>query len=312
MICITPITVVRPYRKMDSKYGSENAVTVPCGKCFICLVKRQKDWVFRMTKELNRSSSAAFITLTYEEPPLSPNGLMTLRSQDFTKFIKRLRHETKEKITYYSIGEYGSKYKRPHYHAIIFNLPHKLIRNSALIESIWKAGEWEGAIPGIIQVDACTAGSIGYVAGYCQHGTWIPDHCPNSGLVDDRKPHYSAMSKGIGSNYLTPAIKKYHKQNAIGYLTGPGGYLQRIPRYYKEKLFTPDELSEKLAWKKQVNLDAQEYAEFNIEKWFKSVEAEVSWKKTEIQKFEQKQKYERQSLDSERSLTRSTQAVRVL
>lgn len=265
------------------------AVQVPCGKCRICLKKRQRDWIFRMQKELQRSTSSCFLTLTYEQAPLSENGLMTLRSQDLTKFFKRLRLKSPNKLKYYAVGEYGSKYSRPHYHAIVFNLPQHLIARSDRIESIWHGGSWNGALPGIIQVDACTAGSIGYVAGYCNQGTWTPEHDRDTGLIDDRRPHYSAMSKGLGWNYLTPNMVKYHVQNKIGYVTTPGGGIQRLPRYFRDKIFSKLE-------REEMAREAAELEAFDLDKWFQSVDHQVEYIKMEQKKFEQKLKLERQAL----------------
>lgn len=290
MQCLTPVTVLRPYRKMNKRF-EDAAVQVPCGKCRICLSKRQRDWIFRMEKELQRSSSACFITLTYEHPPTTQNGLYTLQSQDLTKFFKRLRIKArKAKIRYYAVGEYGSKYRRPHYHAIVFNLPRYLIERSDLIESVWHAGNWpDGVKPGIIQVDACTSGSIGYVAGYCNQGTWVPDHCADTGLIDDRRPHYSAMSKGIGQNYLTPKTIEYHVSKKIGFIQTDDKHIQRLPRYYRDKIFSRAE-------REQMAREAEELNAFDLNEWFRNVEHQIEYIKTEQRKWEQKQVLERQSL----------------
>lgn len=240
-----------------------------------------------MEKEQERSTSSCFITLTYEEPPLSPNGWMTLRSQDVTKFIKRLRHESKEKLKYYSVGEYGSKYNRPHYHIIMFNLPQRLVIRSESIAAIWHGGSWEpGVKPGIIQVDACTSGSIGYVAGYCQQGTWVPDHCQLTGLIDDRRPHYSTMSKGLGDNYLTPQQIAWHKKTGTIVLNRPGGHIQRLPRFYRDKIFSRAE-------RERIYEESQEIENYDFEKWFRSAEHRIEYTRVEQQKFEQKVNQER-------------------
>jgi hypothetical protein len=267
------------------------AVQVPCGKCRICLSKRQRDWIFRLEKELERSTSACFITLTYESPPVSQNGLFTLQSQDLTRFFKRLRVASKKhKIKYYAVGEYGSKFQRPHYHAIVFNIPRNIVERSYIIESIWHGGTWADNVkPGIIQVDACTSGSIGYVAGYCNQGTWAPDHCNHTGLIDDRRPHYSCMSKGLGANYLTPNTVKYHVENQIGFLQTDLKHIQRLPRYYRDKIFSRAE-------REQMAKEAAELEAFDLDQYFRNAEHQIEYIKTEQLKWEQKQKLERQSL----------------
>lgn len=97
-------------------------VPVPCGKCPPCLQRRTAEWCFRIFQESKTHLSASFITLTYEKPPITPNGFMTLHTPDFQKFMKRLRklHPRGTRIKYYAVGEYGTERKRPHYHAILF------------------------------------------------------------------------------------------------------------------------------------------------------------------------------------------------
>lgn len=44
---------------------------------------------------------------------------------------------------------------------------------------------------------------------------------------------------GIGLSYVTPDTKRYHSQDVENHtkLTLPGGVIQRMPRYYKDKVF---------------------------------------------------------------------------
>lgn len=199
------------------------------------------DWCFRLENEHIHSKSACFITLTYEVPPLSPNGIPTLDRSHLTNFFKRLRHSTHEKLKYYAVGEYGTQFKRPHYHIILFNYPmRKLLRSSNILD-IWHGGKWPDATPGHIQIDACTPGSIGYVANYCQVGTFVPDTCTDTGLIDDRIPHFSVMSKKMGLSYLTPRKYDYHVRTLNAFVTRPGGAIQRLPRYFRDKIYTKTE-----------------------------------------------------------------------
>jgi len=215
------------------------------------------DWCFRLEKENLVSTSSCFITLTYESPPLSPNGLQTLDRSHLTKFIKRLRKTCHEKLKYYAIGEYGTQFSRPHYHIILFNYPmRKLLRHKPILDT-WHGGAWEDATPGHIQIDACTPGSIGYVANYCQVGTWTPNDCRVSGLVDDRQPHFSVMSKKLGLSYLTPQMYKYHVKNLANFVTRPGGAIQRLPKYFRDKIFTYSE-------KKEIQ---KQFEEWNLHDW---------------------------------------------
>ena len=72
-MCLTPISL-----KQERKNVS---FPVPCGKCPDCVKKRTSQWSFRLRKQAEVSTSAYFITLTYdtEHVPITPNGFMTLK-----------------------------------------------------------------------------------------------------------------------------------------------------------------------------------------------------------------------------------------
>lgn len=217
---------------------------VPCGKCHECLATRRNTWAFRLYHHMQVSESACFMTLTYGrvhergrylygiDPPLSFNGHETLCKKDLQDFFKRLRKRNQGKIKYYACGEYGSKFKRPHYHIIMFGLDRFLLQNSLLVSSkIWKMGS--------IDIAACNMPTINYTVGYIMKGLWQPEQDD-----DDRQPEFSVMSKNLGLNYLTPALWDYHVNNMVGHVTLPNGALMTMPRYYKDRIFTKDERKE--------------------------------------------------------------------
>lgn len=61
----------------------------------------------------------SFITLTYDDEHLPPGNTLVLKH--FQDFMKRLRKQFGTNIRYLHCGEYGEKFGRPHYHALIFN-----------------------------------------------------------------------------------------------------------------------------------------------------------------------------------------------
>lgn len=141
--------------------GRFSAVPVPCGRCPPCKQRRVNSWVFRLMQEEKRSSSAYFVTLTYDTRfvPISDNGFMTLRKKDYQDFMKRLRKLSPHvSIKYYAAGEYGSKFNRPHYHAIMFNVPD--------IELFAKAWSLDGIQLGAVHVGSVTGDSIAYTMKY--------------------------------------------------------------------------------------------------------------------------------------------------
>ncbi|MDE5972064.1 MAG: hypothetical protein K2G94_04895, partial [Muribaculaceae bacterium] len=110
-------------------------ISVPCGKCVACLQKRRMNWAFRLEKEKLNSSSALFITLTYDNAflPLDKDGLAHVSKRDCQTFLKRLRRNVEREmlklgkespsLRYILSSEYGSQTLRPHYHLLLFNFP---------------------------------------------------------------------------------------------------------------------------------------------------------------------------------------------
>jgi hypothetical protein len=119
MQCQSPFLV----KNKNLDVNNENLMTpVPCGKCIPCLKRRSSHWSFRILQESKTAKSSCFITLTYDQVPLSPNGLPTLLKRDYQTFFKRLRKlaphkKGKKRLKYFACGEYGTKTARPHYHS---------------------------------------------------------------------------------------------------------------------------------------------------------------------------------------------------
>lgn len=155
---------------------------VPCGKCANCRKRRVSAWSFRLLQEEKVSTSAHFITLTYDTAtvPITRNGYMSLKKRDVQLFLKRLRKahsgSASSGIKYYGVGEYGGKTKRPHYHIILFNI------DVELVQTAWKWGQ-------IHYGNVCGA-SVGYTLKYMCKEKQIPMHCN-----DDRIPEFALMSK---------------------------------------------------------------------------------------------------------------------
>jgi len=218
--CITPFHV-------KDKFTGEY-IPVPCSKCPPCKKRRTSGWSFRLVKEGERSQSALFVTLTYntEVVPITKNGFMNLDKADVQKFMKRLRKLSNEKLKYYLCGEYGTKRMRPHYHLIIFNA------DKEKVELAWTL---DRRPLGQIYIGDVNEASIGYTLKYMTKKGKIPMH-----YNDDRQKEFSLMSKGLGSNYLTENMIKWHKNNIEErmYCNLKGNKKIAMPRYYKDKIYS--------------------------------------------------------------------------
>lgn len=232
MACNSPL-----YRQIKGSW-----MPLPCGRCPPCKKRRVDGWVFRLMQEDKVSTSAHFITLTYDPAhvPISKNGFMTLDKEEFPRFMKRLRKLTTNKLKYYACGEYGTQNKRPHYHAIVFNVP-----DSEMFFEAWKV---DGKHFGQVVVGDVTGNSVAYTMKYIDKANnsagLYPGWRPFVGR-DDRVKEFALMSKGMGKAYLTDRIIRYHNDDLNrNYLTVDGGFKIAMPRYYKERIFDEDARAE--------------------------------------------------------------------
>lgn len=228
--CMTPFCIrKKTFVGGTSQDGThhQSTVAVACGKCPACYARRVSQWSFRLMQQEKVSSSAHFITLTYETAHvhITPNGFLTLDKRDTQLFFKKLRKHpanTGRPIKYFLVGEYGGKTRRPHYHVLVFN---------ACIESFQSA--WD---KGSVHYGTVSGASIGYCLKYMSK-PWRPMH-----KNDDRVPQFALMSKGLGANYLTPAMRNWHLKDAHNrmYCNTSDNKKIAMPRYYKQKIYNED------------------------------------------------------------------------
>lgn len=226
--CLTPYTVENPRFK---KFGGQRTFAVRCGRCPNCLRYRAAQWSFRLMQEDKVAKHSAFITLTYDgdHVPITPNGFMSLRPRDLTLFWKRLRKLSGEKLRYYACGEYGGRYRRPHYHAVLFGLS-----DSGCVAQAWQV---DGRAIGLVHVGNVSSRSVMYTVNYMNKPRYVPEH-----KRDDRVQEFSRMSRGLGEAYLSPAIVAWYKRNLHRqFVLMPDKWKAPLPRYYKERMYTDEE-----------------------------------------------------------------------
>ncbi|QCS36613.1 replication initiator protein [Capybara microvirus Cap3_SP_535] len=223
----------------DSPILSCVSLDLPCGKCPSCKLQRSIDWSVRMVHESLMHKDNSFITLTYDNDHLPSDRLLCKR--DVQLFIKRLRKAIyPANLRYFLCGEYGSKFKRPHYHIVFFGYkPDKLdtdleckagisqIFRSSFIESIWSKGH--------CYVGSVTQKSCAYVARYCTK------------KQDENFPHKEftlcSTRPGIGSSYFDLHYKDFYKEDSVILITDDiDKPLKsfRVPKYYDKLLLKVD------------------------------------------------------------------------
>ncbi len=209
MACFHPISGYRArsgrvvFSRKESLAGIK--ATIPCGQCIGCRLERSRQWAVRCVHEASMYADNCFITLTYNDVNLPIDG--SLEKKDYQDFMKRLRRDVEpRKIRYYHCGEYGDRTRRPHYHAILFNIDFadkilfKQVNGQNLYTSKYLEEKWE---KGFATVGDVTFESAAYVARYIMKkitGTRARDHYvnadPDTGEINWLEPEYTTMSRG--------------------------------------------------------------------------------------------------------------------
>lgn len=254
-MCLSPI-----YKKNEKfgEYGqSERYFVIPCGKCEECMKKTQNDWFVRSKAELERSSCALFITLTYDDlnVPLVED-IPVLQKSDLQDFFKRLRHHFPFRLKYLACGEYGGRTFRPHYHFVLF-IPLDVILTTDFLDQVrvkiaksWNLGNF--------MVDYATDFRIRYVVKYLLKG----EHASEWFSLEKQEefPPFRLVSKGLGNNILQRPIPD--DVNKLRY-SCDGGISFAYPRYYRDKIFKKKP-SLKYQWimkQREQSIDFSEYVQ---------------------------------------------------
>lgn len=241
-----------------------NRIELPCGQCTGCRLEHAKGWAVRCILEAKQWTFNYFITLTYspENVPINTRidtetgeviDIMTLKKQDLQNFMKRLRryyeyHFGPSTIRFFACGEYGEETERPHYHAILFNLPipdlepyfvnheHQMVWKSKIIDDIWGLG--------ITSVGEVSYQSAAYVARYILKKQKGPNKV-DLGRADE----FTLMSRrpGIAAEYYQQYKEDIYKNDEIIITARMDKAIGVKPPRYFDKLYDleePDKLWE--------------------------------------------------------------------
>lgn len=267
MECEKPVWIHDPARPLiRDKYGTDlYRIKVSCGKCPACQSNHRKMWYFRLKVESNKCISSYVVTLTYNDKVVPDYEVYNnefryhpIRYSDIQDFHKRLRKRIGP-FRFFAIAEYGSERLRPHYHiCYFFDHPQNQTEFEDSVFASW--------FPDCrITIDTTNDRACNYILKYCLSmvDETVPD-CFRPKLRCSTKPY-------IGSGFLDDleVLRWLHvkKTDISNYL----GYRQRLPRIYRDKVFSEDE-------KKFI---AQELGrvqeERSKEKFFKVLEKELKY-----------------------------------
>lgn len=215
------------------KMPNGSIVFVPCGKCIACRIDKRNEWTWRLMSEIQVCDSV-FLTLTIDDDNLQGPSL---KKRSVQLFLKRFRKALDgRKIKYFFVGEYGEIGMRPHYHAIICNVstgkPMSYDTGDVdILRSCWPYG--------FIKVVPASKGSIRYVLKYMDK---MQDDDVFNALHPNLVPPFRLMSKGIGRGFIEKYFSSLRDNDGNFFFDG---VWRPLPRYYKEKLFTHEELENK-------------------------------------------------------------------
>lgn len=222
------------------------SLTLPCGQCVGCRLERSRQWAVRCFHESQLHDFNSFITLTYDDSHLPPNGSLVYR--DFQLFMKLLRKSrAPNPVRFFMCGEYGETFFRPHFHACLFNVffsDRRLLKRLPSGSNLYRSPELESLwTKGFSSIGDVTFESAAYVARYCLKKVTGPSASSHYTRVDSDTgeiynitPEFTRMSlkPGIGANWF----RRYRSDvfNDDKDFVVVRGVKMKPPRYYDNLL----------------------------------------------------------------------------
>ncbi|QCQ84872.1 replication initiator protein [Blackfly microvirus SF02] len=261
MGCDYPITAYRSreFNPETKRYGmtfnplkalnSTHSIRVPCGKCTGCRLERSRQWAVRSMHEASLHERNCFITLTYSDEHLPVD--YSVHERDWQLFMKRLRKQAfPQLIRFLACGEYGEKFLRPHYHALIFGFDPDdkiLFETSPRGDKLYLSKMLQASWPfGLVTVGSLTYQSASYTARYAmkkisgpQADTHYLRQHPLHGFICRVRPEFLLMSRrpGLGQGWF----EKYGQETFTHDSVIIDGREAQPPRFYFQQLTEEDQ-----------------------------------------------------------------------
>lgn len=213
---------------------------MPCGQCSYCRANKITLWSNRIQSEINKSRST-FLTLTYDSNHLTyvkdEQGKInySLNKNDVHKFFDNLRHQVKnlpliplhntKDFKYLLVGEYGGRFNRPHYHAIVMGLDFKQFKQ--LYINLWRHGSIKSLPTNNATVRYCLDYMSKNLNGELAQAVYDK--------LNIERPFMNCSNK-IGFDYFQ---KHSEEINNTGFIKNANKLLQ-VPTYYKNLFYRYD------------------------------------------------------------------------
>jgi len=248
MPCYSPITGYRSQKPNENgkfpvvfqfrKGYYDFKISVPCGKCVGCKLDKARLWSIRCSHEAQMHRDNCVVTLTYDDVHLPFGG--SLCKDDVRAFMKRLRSFVKRRLKisglrFYLCGEYGERFKRPHFHILLFgfDFPDKILVcnrkgvrlfESKILDKLWGLG--------FANIGEVNDHSISYVSRYVLKKLYNSDSSVD--MYEGLTPEFVLMSRrpGIGSTWFSKFESDVFPHD---YVVLKGGAKLKPPRFYDEK-----------------------------------------------------------------------------
>lgn len=237
MACLAPLQGYRSgsggFTASSSKSPSGVPMTISCGHCIQCRIRRSAEWALRISHEASEYSENTFLTLTYAPEHFPSDGSISIRAVQL--FMKRLRKFIcPRRVRFFAVGEYGELFGRPHYHVLLFgySFPDRVPSRRTRFGRAWRSASLEALWPfGRCELGSLSWHSASYVARYCIKKITGP-------LAE---AHYGGLLPEFQLSSSRPGIGEAWASRNLDALFAAGGVelkgrMLPIPKYYRQLL----------------------------------------------------------------------------
>lgn len=206
----------------------------------MCLKRKRRHWLGRLAAEYHRCDAARFVTLTYDDE-LANQGKSKKTNCETglylpTEHMKQYFRQRRKlyKLRHFTVGEYGDKTGRPHWHSLQFYygaIPDDVLDFSTHCYG-WTRGNSQYELPKSI------AASASYVYDYIDKGGKALKPSPGMGLqyllnfAEMQARHRRRLATDFGIKYHVPGARKPGGGNWFYYIASGHHYAPILAEHY--------------------------------------------------------------------------------